>query len=38
MKLYELFPSVTVKVTSLIEHVSKMTIPEVQKGRYTHNR
>lgn len=38
MKLYEFFPSLTVKRTSLIENISKITIPKVQKARYNHNR
>lgn len=38
MKLSEFFPSAAVKITSLIENISKITIPKVQKARYNHNR
>lgn len=38
MKVYKFFPFVTVKITSLIENISKITIPKVQKARYNHNR
>lgn len=38
MKLRELFPSFAVKISSPRENISKITIPEVQQGRYNHNR
>lgn len=38
MKLHELFPSSAVKIPSPRENISKITIPEVQQGRYNHNR
>lgn len=38
MKLHKLFPSFAVKIPSLSENISKITIPEVQQGRYNHNR
>lgn len=38
MKLHELFPSFAVKIPSPRENISEITIPEVQQGRYNHNR